>query len=442
MKNIFKYHESHLSEIIKGSAVAFVLKGVGAVAAFILNVIVARNLGASEAGIFFLTATVIFVVSTLGRLGLDNAVIRFISSFASEGNWDRIRGVYRLSLSLGILGTGFLSIVIYFGSGWISENIFSKPDLAEPLKWMSIRIVPLAVLTLIAESLKGLKRIALSQVIHNLSLPLVALFLLLIFPAYHSVHDLVWIWNAAAIFVMLASIIIWNRSLKDQPRYSVPFPAGVLTKSAVPLFFVTTMNLIIMWSSTLVLGIFSDSADVGVFNLATRTANLMNFLLVSVNTIAAPKFAELWHNRDFTALKKTAQDSTRLMFWLSLPVFLGVVFFSSRIMGIFGDQFVRGAPILAILTAAQFINVSTGSVGYLLMMSANEKLLRNNTFVVAILNVILNLVLIPEYGIYGAVVASSLSLVLQNIISLVMVRMKLKFWTIPLFENFARRKNA
>jgi len=81
-------------------------------------------------------------------------------------------------------------------------------------------------------------------------------------------------------------------------------------------------------------------------------------------------------------------------------------------------------------------------VGYLLMMSANERLLRNNTMVVAAVNVALNLVLVPQYGIIGAVIASSFSLVLQNIISLVMVRMKLNFWTIPILEKLTGGTHA
>ena len=194
--------------------------------------------------------------------------------------------------------------------------------------------------------------------------------------------------------------------------------------------------MIICWSSTIFLGIFAENADVGIYNAAARTANLMNFLLVSVNTIAAPKFAELFHINDMQGLKRSAQDSTRLMFWLSLPVFIIVMIFSKNIMGIFGDQFITGTAILMILSTSQFVNVSTGSVGYLLMMSGNEKLLRNNIFGVAIINIILSVWLIPKYGMLGAGVVSAISLTLQNVISLLLVKRKLNFWTIPFFERF------
>ena len=85
--------------------------------------------------------------------------------------------------------------------------------------------------------------------------------------------------------------------------------------------------------------------------------------------------------------------------------------------------------------------MSTGSVGYLLIMSGQEKLLRNNIIFVAILNTILNIFLIPKYGIYGAVISSSGSLIIQNIISLFIVRVKLNFWTISLFEKFSKLGN-
>ena len=104
-------------------------------------------------------------------------------------------------------------------------------------------------------------------------------------------------------------------------------------------------------------------------------------------------------------------------------------------MGIFGNSFKSGAFILVILALGQFINVITGSVGYLLMMSGNERLLRNNIIFIAVLNLTLNLLLIPKYGILGAAISTSVSLALQNIISMVIVKYRLGIWTFPLFPR-------
>ncbi len=404
--------------------------------AFAVSVFVARTLGVDNTGVFFLTTTIIFVTASIGRFGLDNVVIRFISSNASTEKWSGVKSVFASSLFIVVVLTGFLSVIVYVFAEQISLAIFHKPELIIPLKWMTIRIIPFSVITIVSESLRGLKKIGWSQMTENIWTPAFTLLLLIMIPYYHTLEGIVLIWNTVSIIVMIIALFTWIRTTTRFAHIKTHYSFRFLIHSGYPLFLVMILNMIICWSSTIFLGIFAENADVGIYNAAARTANLMNFLLVSVNTIAAPKFAELFHINDMQGLKRSAQDSTRLMFWLSLPVFIIVMIFSKNIMGIFGDQFITGTAILMILSTSQFVNVSTGSVGYLLMMSGNEKLLRNNIFGVAIINIILSVWLIPKYGMLGAGVVSAISLTLQNVISLLLVKRKLNFWTIPFFERF------
>jgi len=433
------YLKDHqFSEILRGSTIAFVLKGIGAVLSFLVSVYVARILGAGDAGIFFLTATIIFIVANLGRFGLDNVVIRSVSSHASTGSWIGIKEVFISSLLIIITITGLLSILVFILAEPISIYIFNKPQLIEPLKWMSIRIMPISIITLISESLRGLKKIGLSQMIENIWTPVIAIILLSTMTYYHTPGGIAIIWDMVALTVMCIAILVWWMTTKQPKKVHSTISFRPLLKSGYPLFLVAGLALIISWSSTIFLGIFGESRDVGIFNAAIRTANLMNFLLVSVNVIAAPKFAELFHKNDLKGLKDTAQDSTRLIFWFSLPIFILVLIFSKTIMGIFGEQFQSGYKILMILVGAQYINVSTGSVGYLLMMCGHEKLLRNNTLIIAAINILMCFYFIPKFGILGAAIVSAISLMMQNIISLVLVRKKLNFWTIPILEKLIK----
>ncbi len=436
IQTILKDH--HLIEILRGSSIAFALKGVGAVLSFLLSVYVARLLGAGGAGIFFLTTTIIFIAANLGRFGLDNVVIRLISAHASTGSWGKVKEVFFSSLILIAGFTSGLSLLIYLFAEPVSVVIFDKPQLIEPLKWMTIRIIPLSVITLIVESLRGLKKIGYSQVIENVWTPVLTIMILFSVPYIHTPAGLAKVWDIVAISVMGIAVLVWWRSTGMPGKAVSGISFRPLLKAGSPLFVVSALSLIISSSSTIFLGIFGESKDVGIFNAANRTANLMNFLLVSVNVIAAPKFAELFHQRDFTGLKNSAQDSTRLIFWLSLPVFIGVLSFTRPMMGIFGEQFRSGAMVLAILVFAQFVNISTGSVGYLLMMCHHEKLLRNNILAVAGLNILLCFLIIPRFGMLGAAIVSALSMITQNIVSLILVKQKLHFWTIPLFEKLTK----
>lgn len=61
------------------------------------------------------------------------------------------------------------------------------------------------------------------------------------------------------------------------------------------------------------------------------------------------------------------------MIALAVPVLAFMVFFPEFLMGLFGEEYKVAAPLLQILAIGQFINVITGSVGYLLNMTGHEK---------------------------------------------------------------------
>jgi O-antigen/teichoic acid export membrane protein len=177
------------------------------------------------------------------------------------------------------------------------------------------------------------------------------------------------------------------------------------------------MNLAMGWTATIVLGIWATSADVGIFNAASRTVLLGGLVLMAVNSIAAPKFAALHREGDMKALNSMARSSAILMLAIASPLLLAFTLAPGPVMRLFGPEFVAGAPLLVILALGQFVNVATGSVGYLLMMTGHEKLMRNSVAIAAALNLVLNLVLVPIAGTLGAAIATAISLATLNLVA-------------------------
>jgi len=102
---------------------------------------------------------------------------------------------------------------------------------------------------------------------------------------------------------------------------------------------------------------------------------------------------------------------------------------------VFGEEYVQAAHLLQILIIGQFINVITGSVGYLLNMTGHEKDMRNVVFFSGPLALILGFVLTPLYGATGAAVATAIALASQNLLAVFMVKKRLGFNTLNLFNN-------
>ena len=168
-------------------------------------------------------------------------------------------------------------------------------------------------------------------------------------------------------------------------------------------------------SGTLMLGIWAENTDVSRYAVAWRTATLISFVLLAVNTIAQPKFAELYAQKDMNSLASTAHKATLLMTAFATPVFLILFAAPGYIMGIFGTDFAAGATSLQILSVGQFINVVAGSVGVLLVMSGHERDIRKVQIVVAVVVLAFTILLIPRYGDVGAALAAALALIVQNV---------------------------
>ena len=90
---------------------------------------------------------------------------------------------------------------------------------------------------------------------------------------------------------------------------------------------------------------------------------------------------------------------------ISFPVLLICLLLPDFLLGIFGPEFICGKQILIILCVGQFINVSTGSVGQILAMTNREKLLRISVLSGTVLNLLLNITLVPNFGMEGAAFA-------------------------------------
>lgn len=178
------------------------------------------------------------------------------------------------------------------------------------------------------------------------------------------------------------------------------------------------------------LGVWEDAQSIAFFATAQRTAMLTSFILFAVNSIAAPKFAVMYNSGDHDGLKRLALLSVKMMMLVAVPTTLFILIFPEWLMSMFGDEFVAASKALMILAMGQFINIATGSVGYLLSMTGHEAKVRDNMLVSGTLTVILGLALIPTFGVIGAAIAYACGVASQNLLCVYQVNKQLGFNTL------------
>ena len=420
-----KLKDVHLKELLVGSSTSFVFKVFGFATNYMFILIVTRSLGAETMGIFALSLTLVQIFSVIGRLGLDSALLRFVSEYYAQNRKDMVKEVYIKAINVVIPISLALAIFLFIFSKYISGYVFNGEHLSVYFKIASFAIMPLVLITVNSECLRGLKKIKEYSFLQTGSVFLFAAFILAVSMNFTTEKYMPLVaYIISLFFVAILSFVMW---LNDSEFMFVPsggsIKMGTILDVALPMLFTTSLVMVLQWADTIMLGMFKSEAEIGVYNVAVKVSMLTGIVLFSINSIAAPKFAEFYGRQDIKGIGRLSQQSTRLIFWCSLPILTTFFLFPSLVLGLFGEEFKGGIYALMLLAAGQFINAISGSVGYILQMTGKQRVHQNIMLIATAINIALNALLIPTYGINGAAFASMISITFWNLSAVFYIKM-------------------
>ena len=412
-------YDFHTKHLISGASTALVIRLLAFFSTYVFTFIIARFYGASVLGVFSLSQTVLFFTSLFVLLGLDTTLIKYVSRYHSASDVNNFRHVYFLALKIVFITSFFISSLVFLFSSFIANEILNKPNMESSLEIISLSILPFSLLSLHAESFRGVKNILLYSIIKKMSIPFLSAIVLLIFyligynTALYPLYSYV-----STIFVLcIAVVVLWNLRLpleqKEFKEKSLSFRD--IMKTSLPMFFTTSMSPILSWSAVLILGVFVDSIQIGIYSLAMKLSMFTSLGLFAINSIAAPKFAELY-KKDICEFRNIVRKSSKMIFWLTGPILITLFLFSNFFLSIFGEDYLLGKNVLFLLVIGQFISSLTGSVGYILQMTGKEKIMRNVLIATTLLGIFLHFILIPKYGMIGAAFSICLCVSIRNLI--------------------------
>lgn len=413
-------------DLLLSSAFAFVVRVLGAISGFAATFFVARYLGAAESGYYFLAFSVVTLVSAFSRVGLDNTVLRFTGGSPELA----VNTVFK-SISLILCTSSISAIILYFSAQFLSVSLFSKPELASVLRYMSFGVVGLSVLTIFAMALQGVRRVSASVFVLNIAVNLLLILSLFSFSGF-SAERLAGIYAVSSIVVGFVGFCFFCAFRPRVTKSTISWRE--LFASSGPLWIVVIMSQMVMWSGQFMAGAYVSSEALAQLAVAQRTAMLSSFILIAVNLVVAPRFANLYRNQEMVALESLAIKSVKLIALIALPVIGGMLVFPGFLMNLFGEGFSDGAVLLQILAVGQFINAMTGSVGFLLMMSGHERDMRNVTVLSGTSAILLTWLLTFQFGVVGAAVGTAIAVATQNLLAVYFVKKRLGFNTLAVWR--------
>ena len=324
--------------------------------------------------------------------------------------------------SMIIKGFGITSLSgVFFAFGlWACAGFFSNPAPIRHIAPILIFWNPLLFSVGVLRSIKDMKGNA-------IVFQLLPSFLLLSGAAItfffsFSLFEALWLYGLSITLSAVCGVFrVWNKlgstisqhhlpddySIKEQLQYSIPQSLAAMT------FRLT------IWMDIIMIGLLSTDRELGLYRIASALAIMGALPVSALSTIFNPIIAQNVSNKAWTELNKTLKTITRWLMSISLPVLCAMFLLPDFLLWMFGDQYQESQTSLLILIAGQFIWVSCSMAMRLIPMSGHSTLTLINGLIAALVNIVLNMWLIPKYGAIGAAISTATTLALWSLWRLV-----------------------
>ena len=426
--------EKNFAEIISGSSLSFLSKIINLVIGLLFSILITRWYGAEAMGIYSLVTVFMMFAGLISLLGLNTSIVRMIPEYIAKFSIVAAQKIsykfYKIVFFLSLL----TAVIAYFSADLIAIYIFKKEFMSFLFTLAALFIVPQALMSLNTQIIRSLKEIKILTVLEVTTSILKVLTLIIlhsfISDKYTSVYAL---FISNFIMAIISAYIVHElfsariKNVTIQNYYSNLKVKSIFSTS-LPMFLTSGMVMLILQIDILMLSMYSTLKDVGIYAVVVKLASLSIFVTAAINTMAGPKFSELFYSNKLQELEKMAKQTTKLALTVSIPLMLLTVLFGKYLLHVFGAEFVEGYETLIILIISLLISTAAGSEGYFLNMTGHERAYNKILLFSVFVNIVVNYFLIPIYGMEGAAIASLISKGIWMLIASLYIKKKFGFY--------------
>ncbi|MFC3809469.1 flippase [Lacihabitans lacunae] len=418
--------------VLKHSSRSLFLKIVGVLIGLFVNMKLGQLLGPIGFGNINLALQYANVLLIIALLGIPNVLTRQIAQIRVKSNSFESDKLIMTSFALVCMSVAFFIIINYSIKETISNLFYHKSSFHNLITVSVVAIFFQGVSRIMQAILIANEKIWQSNLVDQvLSMAIVAIliisfeFLEISMTALHAVYFYAIGRIVVTIFISYLSKNYFKIAKIDLG--SLKF----LTKTSYPLLLVSVSLIISSSIDSIMLGILSNSKEVGLYNAAAKITLLSIFFLQAAISALSPKIVELYQKGEELRLKSLIQKITGTLIIIGAACLILFIILGKSILSLFGAEFIEAYPTLVILSVGQFFNIASGPVGNLLIMTNHDKTLQRITLITLVLNIILNYLFIQLYGSLGAAIATTITIFLNMTYSWFFVKKKLNFSTIP-----------
>ena len=466
---------SEAAVVARGSLVNLAAMVTGAALTFALTVLVSRWLQPAGAGALFELIALFTIASNTLEFGADTGLLRWISRARAVGGLNEVRRLVRIALlPVAAIGAAAAAAI------WITAPELARAFLhglprgggVVDIRMIAL-LVPLGALSsCLIDGARGFGRMWPYLAIEGLGKPTARIALVLCaLVAGLGLNGAIIGWGIPVAGGLAASSLIFANILRSEvpvPVRVVPHPdrkrnaKGTLFRDSqrhtilrskqgegrhrrptnqadeqrrrlsvefwrftAPRALQGTFQVTILWLDILLVGVMVSRYAAGVYAAVSKLAMVGTFVLEGNRLAIGPQLSALLARRQNDRAAALFQTATRWLILASWPLYLTLAIFPAVVLGIFGSQYTLGASALAVLSLAMLVNLGTGNVTVVLLMGGKSSWSAINAGAALIVNIGLNLLLLPHLGILGAAIAWGASIMVDNITAMIELRLVL-----------------
>lgn len=417
------HKEQALKTVAKSGSFLFVGLIISRFLGYLTRMTLARFLGPGGMGLVYLAASVSGILVTVSIFGLPAAIKKYVSQFKAKDELGKVKGVITSSLKISFPLSLLAGISLFVSSDWLATSIFHKPVLSIALKIFAISIPFRVLLKTTNSSMKGFQIIKYDIYNRRIIEPLskLLLVLLFIFLGYKVAAGAMG-YTAGFIVATLLSLFFLERKVFSVIKTKIKSVSlkRKLIKYSWPLMLTGIIWTIVGQVDTLMIGsLIKEAEPLGIYQAALPTSKFLFVVPAALSSLFLPIISNLLSKEKKDEIKDIYKTTSKWIFYVNFPLLFLFLIFPKAILNIlFGNEFLSGGIVLSVLGIGFFVN-SFGQLGRGIINNLERTKLNllNSTVAIGI-DIVLNYLLIPIYGIMGAAIATSTTFLIYALLNI------------------------
>ena len=411
-----------MKELIRGSFIILVFKVFGAISLFSIYMLIPQYYDVETFGIFSLIFMLMILFSMIARMGLDTYILKILSSIEKD---NRSASLFlRRVLTIIFINSLVVSLLILIFSPLINHYIFKSIDATPYIIGLSLIIFPYTLFNVLPEVFRALDDIKRYSFFRNFAQNFVLFTLLVISILFALQYDPIFLLYGTVLIIIFPLTLLLYKSLVK--RGINIFESGKyekkILKYSYPMFFTASTIFFMSYTDSFMISYYLDEYQVGLYSACVTLSMMLTFIPMAIGSYISTKVSRAYSQNAYHEIRKIFKNSFIIIAVTTLPLYGIIYIFDEFFLGLFGEDFTSITLPLLIVNTAALLEALTGTVGFILDMTNNQHKFMKILFVALFINVVLNVVLIPTYGIVGAAIAMLVAMSFRTLSSLLVLK--------------------